>query len=99
LYEWHREEIAVILLDMRMPGMDGPRTLTALRQLSPTVRCCFMTGNPAPYTEEALLQMGAVRVFRKPFAFTEVLDALNELSRRSPQRRQHRWIETPWRGM
>jgi hypothetical protein len=26
------------------------------------------------YTEESLLQMGAMRVFRKPFAFTEGID-------------------------
>jgi anti-anti-sigma factor len=99
LYQRYREEIALILLDVLLPGMDGPRTLTALQKVCPTVRCCFMTGNPTPYTEEGLLQMGAVRVFRKPFAFTEVLDTLNHLERRSPRRRQHRWIETPWKGV
>jgi anti-anti-sigma factor len=99
LYRLHREEIAVVLLDVLMPGMDGPRTLTALQKLCPTVRCCFMTGNPTPYAEEGLLQMGAVRVFRKPFAFTEVIDMLNQLTGRLPRRRQHRWIETPWRGV
>jgi anti-anti-sigma factor len=98
LYQRHREEVTVVLLDVLMPGMDGPHTLTALQKVCPTVRCCFMTGGRAPYTEEALLQMGAVRVFRKPFAFTEVLDTLNELASRSPRRRQDRWIETPWKG-
>ena len=89
----------MVLLEVRMPGMDGPHTLTALQKLCPTVRCCFMTGNPTPYTEEALLQMGAVRVFRKPFAFTEVIDTLNQVVSRSPRRRQDRWIETPWKGV
>jgi CheY-like chemotaxis protein len=55
LYQQHREELAVVLLDVLLPGMDGPHTLTALQKLGPTVRCCFMTGNPTPYTEEALL--------------------------------------------
>jgi CheY-like chemotaxis protein len=99
LYQRHLEEIAVVLLDVLMPGLDGPHTLIALQKLRPTVRCCFMTGNPRPYLEEDLLQMGAARVFRKPFAFIEVLDALNHLVGRSPRRRQHRWIDVPWKGV
>jgi anti-anti-sigma factor len=88
----HPQEIAVVLLDVLMPGMDGPRTLLALQQLCPAVRCCFMTGDPRPYTEEALLQMGAFRMLRKPFALTEVVDALSQLARGSSRRRQDRWI-------
>jgi anti-anti-sigma factor len=99
LYQRHREAIAVVLLDVLMPKLDGPRTLTALQKLCPTVRCCFMTGNLTPSTEEALLQTGAVRVFRKPFAFTEVIDLLDQLAGRSPRRRQDRWIDTPWKGV
>jgi anti-sigma B factor antagonist len=99
LYRRHLEEVAVVLLDLEMPGVGGPDTLTALRKLRPTVRCCLMAGDPTPSTEEALVQMGAARVFRKPFAFTEVIDTLNRLAGRSPRRRQDRWIETPWKGV
>jgi hypothetical protein len=58
-----------------------------------------MTGNPAPYTEEGLCEMGAVRVFRKPFVFTEVIDTLSRLTGWSPCRREERWIETPRKGV
>jgi anti-anti-sigma factor len=98
LYQRHRGEIDVVLLDVRMPGMDGPHVLTALRDLCPTVRCCFMTGDPTPYTEEGLLQMGAVRVFEKPFVIAEVLDTLTRLVSRPPGPRQERWIELPLHG-
>lgn len=99
LFKRYRNEIAVVLLDVVMPGMDGLRTLIALRRLCPRIRCCFMTENPEAYTEEALLLMGAVRVFRKPFAFAEVIDTLSELARGSRQCRDDRWIEIPWRGV
>jgi anti-anti-sigma factor len=93
LYRRHRKALDVVLLDVLMPGMDGPAVLRALQKVAPTVRCFFMTGNPSPYTEEGLVQMGAVGVFRKPFAFTEVLDTLCPLMSRSARRRQDRWIE------
>jgi anti-anti-sigma factor len=88
-YRRHREEIALVLLDARMPGMDGPNTLTALQQICPTVRCCFMVGNPTFYAEESLIAMGAIRIFQKPFPFTEVIDTLNQLASRP---REVRWL-------
>jgi carbon storage regulator CsrA len=53
--------VAVVLLDVKMPGVDGPQTLAALRQLHPGVRCCFMTGDPGRYTEDGWLGGPRVR--------------------------------------
>jgi len=79
LYKRHQDGIAAVLLDVRMPGLDGPRTLLELRRQCPRVRCCFMTGNPLPYTIEGLLQMGVARVFRKPIASTDIIDTLRQM--------------------
>jgi len=93
LYRRHQHAIAVVLLDVIMPGMDGPHTLTALQQVNPNVQCCLMTGNPLPHAEEDLLSQGAIRIFRKPFAFAELVDTLKRLVSRPTPRRQDRWIE------
>jgi anti-anti-sigma factor len=93
LYRRHRGRIAVVLLDVLMPGMDGPCVLGILQRIRPSVRCCFMTGDPTPYTEEALLRLGAARVFYKPFALTEVIDTVAELASTSPRQREERWID------
>ena len=95
LYRRRRDEIGAVLLDVHMPGIDGPHTLLALQDMAPAIRCCFMSGNLWPYSEEGLLQMGAVRVFRKPFSLTDVLDTLSQLLCLSAQRRRDRWIEIP----
>src|ERR1700720_2401115 len=44
IYRNHRESIAAVLMDVRMPDLDGPSTLAALRSIDPDVRCCFMSG-------------------------------------------------------
>src|SRR5262245_38350934 len=35
VYQQHCPEIAVVLLDVRMPGLDGPQTLAALQKVNP----------------------------------------------------------------
>lgn len=66
VYRRDPAEVAAVLLDVRMPGQDGPGVLTALRAINPDVRAYFMTGDPGAYTENELLSAGARRVFRKP---------------------------------
>ena len=77
-FRGHHDEIAVVLLDVRMPGMDGPQTLVALRRFDPELRCCFMTGNAGTYSIEDLMAMGATHVFNKPFSLGDLLRILRQ---------------------
>jgi two-component system cell cycle sensor histidine kinase/response regulator CckA len=98
LFSERREEVAVVLLDVQMPGVDGPKILSALQKIDAEVRCCFMTGNPKPYTEEELLRRGAIRVFRKPFALPELVGTLKLLTAQSSPSRVDRWIDISQEG-
>lgn len=53
-----RTRFALVVLDVQMPGLDGPATLTALRWYAPGLRCCYLSGNPGGHTREALLGAG-----------------------------------------
>ena len=75
-----------ILLDVMMPGMDGPTTLTALRADPATchIPIVFLTAKVRDSDREQLMTLGAVSVLSKPFdplALTEqVAEALGWLA-------------------
>jgi CheY-like chemotaxis protein len=98
LYQRHRDRIAVVLLDVRMPGMDGPATLAELQRINPDVCCCFITGDSGPFTDEELLAAGAVRVLRKPFALDVIINTIRQLARQALQSWLERWIEISLEG-
>ena len=68
LYQSQGDSIDLVLMDVRMEGMDGPATFSAIRQLNDQARCCFMTGDTSADRGQELLAMGGLHVFRKPFS-------------------------------
>jgi CheY-like chemotaxis protein len=80
----HGGAIGAVLLDVRMPGLDGPQTLDALRAINPAVRCCFMSGYIEGYSREELLAFGAEGFLLKPFSVAEVTRMVRQLLRESP---------------
>lgn len=59
----------LILLDVMMPGMDGPETLKALRKMEITAGtpAIFMTAKVQPQEIEQYKSLGAIEVIAKPF--------------------------------
>ncbi len=59
----------LLLLDVMMPGMDGPTTLAELRKLSEiaNVPAIFMTAKVQPQEVEHFKSLGAIDVIAKPF--------------------------------
>jgi CheY-like chemotaxis protein len=88
LYRKHRDQIDLVLLDVHMPGLDGPKTLEALQRLNPDVIACFMSDGTGHYTDEELFRRGAAWIFSKPFRPAEVADLLQRVAGAQPIRVQ-----------
>ncbi len=59
----------LLLLDVMMPGMDGPTTLARLREIPAlaSTPAVFMTAKVQPQEVAALRALGALDVIAKPF--------------------------------
>jgi two-component system OmpR family response regulator len=77
----------LILLDVMMPGMDGPETLRALRGIAALaeVPVVFFTAKAQRSEIAELLALGAIDVLGKPFDPMTIGQALTEI-----WNRQHR---------
>lgn len=71
----------LILLDVMMPGMDGPTTLKKLRELPEfdQVPVIFMTAKAQPAEIEALRALGATGVIPKPFDPMQLVNQIGDI--------------------
>ena len=71
-----RERFAAVLLDLRLPDLDGLDVLEALRALEPRLPVIIMTAHGAPALEEEARARGATNYMIKPLGRVAMLDAL-----------------------
>lgn len=85
LERFERFKPDLVMLDVMMPGQDGPATLAALRGLpgGATIPVVFMTAKVMPSEIEELMSLGVLGVVAKPFDPMTLSDTLRELWNRS----------------
>jgi DNA-binding NtrC family response regulator len=66
-------EVHVVILDIKMPGMDGFKTLRAIKTLYPPVEVIFLTGHATMDSAIEGLQFGAFDYVMKPADIDEIL--------------------------
>lgn len=68
-------DIALVLLDLRLPGKDGISVLKEAKTIRPQLKVIIITAYPSSQTKVAALKEGAVDYLPKPFD----LNALDKL--------------------
>jgi CheY-like chemotaxis protein len=72
----HSREVRAVVLDLRMPGMDGEACYRALRDIDPDVRVVLVSGFDAEGRAQVLLDEGVREFVQKPFAPSELTNAI-----------------------
>jgi len=73
LREFQRQRrVAFVLLDLRMPGMDGEEVLRRLVVIDPQVRVILCTGYHRQQVSQRLFTIGRVGFLGKPFTLGEL---------------------------
>jgi DNA-binding response OmpR family regulator len=74
------KEFGVVVLDIRMPGMDGFQTFKQIQALSPNTNVLFVTA--FEYSLRDVIEKVSnprARVLRKPFSRSELLQSINDV--------------------
>lgn len=73
-----------VLMDIRMPGLNGVDTFRELKRLAPDTYVIFMTAYATSELVEEARHEGAIRVLPKPIDMQSLLDLLSDVTSRIP---------------
>lgn len=77
-------DFAVVLLDMRLPDMDGGQVLLEIKKIRPTSRVVILTGHASASEGEEGIKNGAFDYLLKPVEFETLLEKLETARNRGP---------------
>ena len=78
----NEEEPEVMILDLRMPGVDGFSVLKKVKETRPNVEVIILTGHGSRHEEERCMQLGAFAFLKKPVD----IQVLNETLRKAKEK-------------
>lgn len=79
-------EVEVVILDVKMPGMDGIETLREIKRQFPLVEVIMLTGHATVESAIEGLKMGAFDYLMKP---SEIETLVSKVTEAAAKKRQH----------
>jgi len=71
----------VVLVDLKMPGIDGIKTLTQIKKIAPDALAIIMTGYPTIESSIEALRHGACDYVVKPFKLNDLKSSIEKALR------------------
>jgi len=91
-----KEEFGVIVLDLRLPGIDGLQVFEHAKEMTPETKGIIITAYPSRETKEKAQRLGLLDYLPKPFKVDDlekiISAALGELEEKKVGK-EHQWLE------
>ena len=84
IYRKQWKDIALVILDLVMPKMDGGQTYLELKRINSDVKCVFCTGFASDAIITQLLAEENIPAIQKPFRHAEFLQIVQEVLQGTP---------------
>ena len=79
LAQLKEREFGLILLDLKMPGMDGMEVLRLVREIRPDIRIIIITAYGTVESAVEAMKLGAVDFIQKPFSPEEIRELVSRV--------------------
>lgn len=83
-----KADIDVVILDIKMPGMDGIETLTEIKKKYPLVEVIMLTGHGSTETAVQGMKLGAFDYLMKPADFNDLNAKLEGARKRKDEQEE-----------
>ena len=70
----------ITFLDVKLPGVDGVKTLMQIQSLNPTAKVVMMSGYRINELLDAAMERGAISFLQKPFTIHRMLAQIRDLN-------------------
>jgi len=77
LHKIHDDVPDVMLLDLKMPGMDGLEVLRRVKKAHPQIQVVILTGHGSEKDAEIAQRLGAFGYLQKPLDIDEIVQTLS----------------------
>jgi CheY-like chemotaxis protein len=74
-----RNDVAFVILDMRMPGMNGDEVCRQLKKIKPKIKIILASGYVKFYSKDYLVDSGFDDILEKPFTIEHLSEKIENI--------------------